>query len=168
MRASVALACLMLLPGAADAQTPAPAPPQVGASPYVAPIPFPVGDVSYPPYSLVRYDEDYRYLSDPATRADPSDRLKYIRLESDPATFLTLGLDARLRFDSYSGYPLDPAHRERGGYLLQRYMPYADLHLGEHVRVFGQLIAARVGGANLRPWFPSSRSVSTSISFSRT
>jgi len=130
---------------------PAATPPQVGASPHAVPIAFPAGQVPYPPYTLTRYDEDYAYLRDPAKRADPSDAFKYIALGSDPRTYLTLGGDARVRFDSYSGYPPDPSRREHGGYLLQRYMPYADLHVGETFRAFGQLISAWENGAHPAP-----------------
>ncbi len=126
-------------------------PPQVGTSPYAVPIAFPARQVPYPAYTITRCDENYAYLRNPAKRAEPSDKLKYIALGPDPLSYLTLDGDARLRFDTYSGYPPDPSRRERGGYLLQRYMPYADLHLGDSVRVFGQLISAWESGARPAP-----------------
>lgn len=35
---------------------------------------------SPPPYTVLRYDEDYSYLRDPAMRSDPFDAIKYVPL----------------------------------------------------------------------------------------
>lgn len=132
-------------------ETAGPTPPQVGPSPYAVSIGLPARNVPYPPYTLTRYDEDYGYLRDAAKRADPSDALKFIPLGPSLNDYLTLGIDARLRYDHYGGYPPDPSRREHGGYFLQRYMPYADLHIGESFRVFGQAISAFEAGAHPAP-----------------
>ena len=52
-----------------------------------------------PPYKFLRYDEDYRFLSDPAKRIDLWDWVKYIPL--DGAGFLSFGGEARERFETY-------------------------------------------------------------------
>ncbi|HKA55834.1 MAG TPA: hypothetical protein VKJ47_19455 [Candidatus Binatia bacterium] len=45
-----------------------------------------------PPYTLLRFNEDYRCLADPRNRAGPFDSLKYIPLNpSDPASYLYVG-----------------------------------------------------------------------------
>src|ERR1700732_5502686 len=40
---------------------------------------------SPPPYTLLRFNEDYSYLADPARRTDPFDAIKYISLSDDDA-----------------------------------------------------------------------------------
>ncbi|HEY1401437.1 MAG TPA: hypothetical protein VF953_07590, partial [Terriglobales bacterium] len=42
-----------------------------------------------PPYGLLRQDEDYRYLSNPACGQEYWDRLKYVPLGSNEDRFLT-------------------------------------------------------------------------------
>ena len=148
--AFAAAIAVSILATPATAQTP----PQVGASPYAVPIAFPAGEVPYPPYTITRYDENYSYLRDTTKRIEPSDRFKFLPLGNDAGNYATLGVDARLRYDRYDGYPLDPARREHGGYLLERVMPYADVHLGDHFRVFGQLISAWQEGAHPAPVVP--------------
>src|SRR5581483_6784676 len=54
-----------------------------------------------PPYEVLRYDEDYRYLKDPTLRTDAWDRVKYISLASD--RYLSIGGEARERYEFYHG-----------------------------------------------------------------
>src|SRR5437762_3024670 len=45
-----------------------------------------------PPYTLLRFNEAYRYLADPRHRTDFFDPLKYIALNPhDPTSYLSLG-----------------------------------------------------------------------------
>lgn len=103
-----------------------------------------------PAYQTVRYDEDYRYLRDPARRADRLDRWKFIPFDSEGDAWLTLGGEARERYEYFenSNWGLGP--QDRDGYFLQRYLLFADLHYHDHLRAFGQLQSAledgRVGG----------------------
>src|SRR6476661_3862836 len=50
-----------------------------------------------PPYKLLRYDEDYRYLKDPALRSDLWDPLKYIPLAEDDDWYASFGAQIRPR-----------------------------------------------------------------------
>ena len=130
------------------------APPQIGPSPYPAQIAFPAGKVPYPPYSVVRYDEDYSYLRDPAKRTEALDRLKYLPLSADGAVYLSFGGQARERFEVYDRYTGLQQGVDQSGYFLQRYLAHADLHLGGHVRVFGEVISAWESGADPKPVVP--------------
>jgi hypothetical protein len=56
---------------------------------------------SPPAYGLLRQDEDYRYLGNPACRDDYWDRLKYVRLGSNQDTFLTLGGAIREWYENF-------------------------------------------------------------------
>ena len=53
-----------------------------------------------PPYQLLRFDENYSYLADPANRGDWFDPIKYIPLRAgEPAWYLTFGGESRERFE---------------------------------------------------------------------
>ena len=95
--------------------------------------------VQKPPYQRLRYDEDYLYLRDPAKRTDFWDPIKYIPLNSEGDWYLSFGGEARERYEFYHNNRWNPASLDQDGYLLQRYLLSADLHLGPSVRVFGQL-----------------------------
>ena len=93
---------------------------------------------SPPPYQLNRADEDYRYLRDPYRRADFWDPLKYLPLNASGSVFLSLGGEARERYEFFNhpNWGKDPQDH---GYLLQRYFLHGDFHMGDRVRLFGQL-----------------------------
>ena len=108
-----------------------------------------------PPYKLLRYDEDYTYLRDPADRRDALDAVKFIPLDRSGDRYLTLGGEAREKIEDYRHYPLVmPPTR---AYFLQRYMLHADLHLGKSLRFFGQLQSdhqSDYDGGPMRPQMP--------------
>src|ERR1700692_4374511 len=52
-------------------------------------------------YRLLRQDEDYQYLSNPACRHDYWDRLKYVQLGSNKDKFLTLGGEIREWYEGF-------------------------------------------------------------------
>lgn len=90
-------------------------------------------------FKLLREDEDWSFLADPAKRQDFWDPLKYIRLrEGHDDWFMTIGGEARevweqIGNDNWGQQPF------WNGYLDQRYMPYFDVHYGRHVRTFVEL-----------------------------
>src|SRR5215831_10843999 len=56
-----------------------------------------------PPYTLLRFNEDYRYLSAPQNRTDLFDPLKYIPLDpNDPNSYLSLGGEIRERYEHFT------------------------------------------------------------------
>src|SRR5207247_2629641 len=90
-----------------------------------------------PPYTLLRFNEDYTYLADPRNRTDPFDPVKYIALDpDDPKTYLSFGGELRERFEHFTnpgfGVPPNP---DDDDYLRQRIAIHGDLHLTEHFRV---------------------------------
>jgi alginate export protein len=92
-----------------------------------------------PVYKPLRYNEDYFYLRDPAKRSDIWDSIKYIPLNSSGDWYLSLGGAARERYEYYNNYRWSSEPPPGNGYLLQRYLLHADLHLGPSFRIFGQL-----------------------------
>src|SRR3989442_540898 len=95
---------------------------------------------------LLRYDEDWSFLKDPANRTELWDPLKYIGL-GKADWYLSLGGETRQRFEIYNNFPFSPlAPSDRDGYYMMRYMLHGDLHMGQNVRVFGQLKSALIFG----------------------
>ncbi len=103
-----------------------------------------------PGYALNRADENYRYLHDPARRTDRWDPLKYITVNETGSRYLSIGGEARERYE-YFDRPNWGKDQQDSGYLLQRYFLHGDLHLGEHIRLFGQFQSSLEDGRNGGP-----------------
>jgi hypothetical protein len=90
-------------------------------------------------YKLLREDEDWKFLQDKSLRQDSWDPIKYIPLRNGQKDwYLTVGGEARevweqIGNDNWGESPF------WNGYLNERYMLYADLHYGPHVRTFFEL-----------------------------
>jgi hypothetical protein len=90
-------------------------------------------------YHLLREDDDWSFLADPAERQEFWDPIKYIRLRSDRNDWsLSIGGEARevweqIGNDNWGQQPFMNA------YLNERYMLYFDVHYGKHVRSFVEL-----------------------------
>ena len=90
-------------------------------------------------YKLLRDDENWSFLQDKSLHQDFWDPIKYIPLRKGTKDwFLALGGEARevweqIGNDNWGQSPF------WNGYLNQRYMLYADLHYGPHVRTFIEL-----------------------------
>ena len=89
-----------------------------------------------PPYRTVRHDEDYSYLADPVRRTDWLDPIKHMSL-GRPGWYLSLGGELRERFELFKNTDWKPAPAD--GFLLQKYMLHAELHLGPRLRAFASL-----------------------------
>jgi len=87
-------------------------------------------------YHLLREDDDWRFLADPAERQEFWDPIKYIRLRSGRNDwFLSMGGEAReiweqIGNDNWGQKPF------MNGYFNERYMLYFDVQYGKHVRTF--------------------------------
>lgn len=84
-----------------------------------------------------RYSEDYRYLQDPKLRTGAWwEKGKWIPWRSDGG--LTLGAELRARYEHFTSNEFGQSPLRRDGYALYRALPYADLKVNEHARVFAQ------------------------------
>ena len=105
---------------------------------------------SRPLYPLPRYQEDWSFLSDPSARNDYWDRLKFIPLTDDEASFLSLGGEIRETYERFHNTNFGLTAQDPGGYLLQHYLLHVDLHGGSRFRFFGELSSSledgRTGG----------------------
>ena len=103
-----------------------------------------------PPYAPLRQMEDYSYLKDPAKRTDFFDPIKYIPLNASGDWYLSLGGQARYRYEFYDNNNFGAGPQDDDGFNLGRFLGHADLHLGEHLRGFFQVKSSledgRVGG----------------------
>lgn len=100
-----------------------------------------------PPLTNTRYDEDYRYLLQPGAGTGAYwERFKAIPVTPDGFASLSTGLELRLRGEAVrnSGWGQDEPRND--AYGLWRALPYADLRVGQSLRLFGQLIMADAVG----------------------
>jgi hypothetical protein len=101
-------------------------------------------------YHLLREDDDWSFLADPAEGQEFWDPIKYIRLRSGRNDwFLSMGGEAReiweqIGNDNWGQQPFMNA------YFNERYMLCFDVHYGKHVRSFVELKSGlnsyRIGG----------------------
>jgi hypothetical protein len=93
--------------------------------------------------TTLRYDEDYSYLRDPARRTGAWwEPFKYIPLNVQGDFYLTLGIELRFREEAYRNF--NWGQLPVNEYQWYRMLPYADLHIGSNLRLFGQLLGAWV------------------------
>lgn len=106
-----------------------------------------VGDgVTAGGYNQSRWVEDWRRMRDPAKRRDLFDRLKYIPLGGDDI-YLTLSGEARVRVNLTTNPDLRDREAQRQD--IDRLVAGADLHLGDHFRVFGEVAHGGISGPNI-------------------
>jgi len=93
-----------------------------------------------PTYSFLPQREDWTFLRDAtdAERTDFFDPIKYIPLSDDGKFWASFGGSARLRLENWSSFAFLPKARGDDTFLLWRGRVHADVHLGEHFRVFGE------------------------------
>ncbi|MFS0772509.1 alginate export family protein [Sphingomonas sp. 1P08PE] len=138
-----AIAATAQTTGPKDRANPSQAAPLADAYPAEA-----VGDgVTAGGYNQSRWAEDWTRYRDPAKRDDVVDRLKYIPIAADGDVYLSLSGELRLRVNMTSNPNLREAEAQRQD--INRIVGGADLHLGKHVRVFGELAHGGLAGRNL-------------------
>ena len=129
MKIPLAFAVLLVSASALVAQTKPAAPP---AAP--------------PAYTPVRWNEDYSFLQS-APDADRWDPIKYIPLNDEGDWYLSLGGQARYRYEWFDNFNFGaPGAQDDDGYHLGRFLGHVDAHFGPNVRGFVQVIAAGADG----------------------
>jgi hypothetical protein len=94
-----------------------------------------------------RWEEDWSVLADPRLRTGLLDGLKYSPLfPGDPASYLSLGLTVRERFESNNAPFFGVGNSKGDSYLLDRVQPHADIRPNAHWQIFGALEDVRA------PW----------------
>lgn len=112
-------------------------------------IPFEVGKgPKLGKYYLIRSEEDFSYLRNPARSDDLFDPLKFIRLDDAGRVYVTFSGEERfvLKNQTKIGFTfVDPKHQTT---LDFRHLYGVDVHVGEHVRAFASLNSGQEGGHN--------------------
>jgi hypothetical protein len=103
-----------------------------------------------PDYQPIQYDEDGSALRDPSVRDDMWDRLKYVPL-AWPNWFLTIGGEARERYELIDYPAFGFGLSDTNGYLQQRFLLSTDWHTGRRARVFLELQSGLTHGRNGLP-----------------
>ena len=88
-------------------------------------------------YPLPTYDENRQFLSDPNRHTDPWDIFKYVQLAD--GMFASFGGEARESYERFGNQDFGLRVPSRNGYLLQRYLLHADIHLGSRLRLWTEL-----------------------------
>jgi hypothetical protein len=115
-----------------------------------------VGDgVTAGGYNQSRWAEDWSKLRDPAKRKDIIDQLKFISIAGDGDVYLTLSGEARLRVNHTTNPNLRDSEAQRQDIL--RLFGGADLHVGEHLRFYGEVAHGTLEGENLGNVLPNLR-----------
>jgi Alginate export len=91
-----------------------------------------------PAFKLSRQDEDWSALREMAVRTDQWDVLKFIPLNGNGSAWLTLGGEARDRFEYFRHPNWGGGPQDDNGYFLRRFMLHADAHVGANFRFFTQ------------------------------
>lgn len=98
-----------------------------------------------PGYGKLRYEEDYSRLRE-AKGKDFFDPVKFIALAENGKSYLTIGGEIREHYEFIDNPAWGDDPQDKHGVLLQRYVLHGDLHLGERLRLFGQLLSALENG----------------------
>jgi Alginate export len=106
-----------------------------------------------PRYLTLRYEEDYSFLRDATCRTDLWDPIKLVPIDPDGSTYLSMGGDARVKYEYFHNALWGQGVQDSNGYVLQRYLLHGDFHAGPHFRLFAQfqssLEEGRSGGPRL-------------------
>lgn len=111
-------------------------------------------EVPMPPsgYKVLRFNEDYSSLTNPANRTDVFDAVKYIPLRTaDPLWYLSFGGELRERFEANYDPNFGVGVKTSDSYLLQRITLLTDMNFGERVRFFVEGISGIVAGESQPP-----------------
>lgn len=104
-----------------------------------------------PSFRLLRHEENWSALCDPARKIDLVDQLKCIPLFGSMASHLSIGGEIRQRYEFTRNPAFGASPQDRWGAWQQRYVLHGDLVLGPHLRLFGQLLAGAETGLSGPP-----------------
>ena len=96
-----------------------------------------------PSYASLRWEEDYRFLSDVDKRSDPFDQLKFIPLLDSNSNFITLSGQWRLQSLTFDAPGFGLGGQGGHGYQYQRLLIGADWHFTLRSRTFVEVGSMR-------------------------
>lgn len=108
--------------------------------------PAPAARDPRPPPTPYRVEENWTFLRNPALRTDPVDAVKFIPLTADGTSSLTLGGEARHRWENYYNDAWGAIPDDENGYHLIRLMLHTDVRVGAFWRFYAELKSGLVRG----------------------
>ncbi|MCB0519979.1 MAG: alginate export family protein [Lewinellaceae bacterium] len=103
----------------------------------------------FPPFRLVRSEEDFSFLKKLLPPGSRWEELKYLPLGEN--SYLSLGGDVRSEFQVLQNENWENGNDDAA--LFQRFMLHSDWHVGKNLRLFGQLKSGHAFGRNGGPFF---------------
>ncbi|MEL6758778.1 MAG: alginate export family protein [Myxococcota bacterium] len=103
------------------------------------------------PIQSVRYFEDYRDWSRTECHRGTLAELKRLMISENSSSFVSVGGQARLRWERFTRESFGRIPTDDDGQLLYRSALHADLHLSAQWRVFAQLRSAGIAGRESGP-----------------
>jgi hypothetical protein len=86
-----------------------------------------------PPFQFLRWAEDWsKFHADEG----PLDPLKHLRLTDDGSVWASFGARAEARLESWDDFAFGPMVSNDDSFAVWRVLAHADLHVGEHLRLF--------------------------------
>ena len=101
-------------------------------------------------YNMIRYQDDFAFLSQDSLKEDIFDPIKYISIASQHQSYLSIGGELRHQYQYYQN-PEWNGSVDNNGHFMQRYMLHADFHLGKHFRLFAQMNSGLSNGRTPGP-----------------
>jgi hypothetical protein len=101
-------------------------------------------------YRFPHYEEDWSCVHNGLHSTDPGDAIKDVALGKGGDSNISFGGEIRETYERFRNPNFGLQPKDPNGYLLQRYLVHADLHLNELMRAYVELLSAfenrRVGG----------------------
>ena len=104
-------------------------------------LPLSASAADRPSYQLLRFNEDWSTTAE-LPEKDAFDRIKYIPLSGDKSVWFSLGGHVRERAEVWQDFNFGTPAENDDVFLLHRFLLHGDLHIGKHVRVFGEFVNA--------------------------
>lgn len=102
-------------------------------------------------YSVVSWNENWSFLSDPTRRSDFFDPIKFMPFNESGSVYLSLGGQFRERYEYFNNNNFGAGPQTEDGYYLHRFLAHADLHVGPYFRAFVEGISALMDHRNGGP-----------------
>ncbi len=101
-----------------------------------------------PAFRLSPQDEDWSALREASSRTNCLEAIKFIPLNAKASAWLTLGGEARERFEYFDHSNWGAGPQDNNGYLLQRFLVHGDAHFGSWFRIFTEFQSGLEDGRN--------------------
>ncbi len=104
-----------------------------------------------PKFQFLRQNEDWSFLADSDEPRSGLDSLKYISLSEDGDIWVSIGGRLVTRFENWNNFNFGapPGISHDDDFILTRARVHADLHVGDDVRVFGEIKTAQATDRDL-------------------